>query len=1114
MISETDYEYKIDEVNHTEKNIEKCKLYDFITENKSIQRKAKSKDTNVIILDFKSNMYGFMLSLNKTNQSTFFTLLENYRRSISSDVDLGINEKQMATASGIMIDLDIYQISETELTSSLIKLAIKFIYKKIVDLFTHDEDNDNIVFAITRRESIKYDAAKEAYKNGIHILIPGVYLNKLNKKRLVESIMCNEFIDIFKGLELHSDYINDLVDTASTRVPVFFVGFPSKLKTKPYKLYKIYNVFMDKKSEVKTKNITDKFDNLNICFELSLNFSYPNSFIKPIVYKSKDETYENDILADQKDNKQIPQTDENYCLSDEQEMYNNLSVLKMHLPDSETTFNLLKMLPVEYSDKYDTWRAVMCALATENEANKHLAEYFSRKSPKFIKQKFEEDWIKIRNYVSTNPYSKGVIINMCKDVDEEKTKEIRNESISKIISDKLFSWPNNGYLGHHDFAQLLFMLFKDKFACTHENEKLIWYEFILPSDKDTKPNEIYKWRKYGASVSCPNLMNIYISTHLQVRLSIINNSLKQRMAEIKDDAQIAFYSNIIDNLQQCSRSLSNSSFKYGIIKECYSYFHNYNLTNLMDSNPLMMGVSNGVLKLGREVSLITGNHGQYIHRHTEVKYVPFNPHNPKIKLLLRTIKNCFPDDEHDAFMYIMTFLSSSLDMRDKLDILLMIGGNGKNGKSFLSELHNIVLGPYGDKISSDFLVSKSSGPENATTNKMKMLGKSYIYYSETDEGAILNMSNIKELTGGETISGRALYKDLMSFRLKVIHMLITNYFPLLNDHSHGGLRRLMSYTFKYEFVDTKDESKLSKFQKKANPNLSSWYNDVEMKEAYLSTIAWFYGKELWGKHNGIMRDVKSETIQNETIQYKHSQDNVSKFISTKLIVCPQNNNEDDINMDLEFNESQNIITLDSLITYYQNWCDSMSLSKTSKEQCRQKFLKSELENDFKTNDGVKYLKNIRVHRNKEAKLNPGEKWFSKNRKTIKQNKKTVTFDEWYDQIIYEWETEKTNSEEKTYNNSKSLYLNSIKNQGNKQIIHENINSLKESSKTLNIIKAMNKLKKHKKKTKKNSDENVSDEDMSDEGISDKDMSDEDISDEGISDEGVSDENDEESENDE
>lgn len=109
-------------------------------------------------------------------------------------------------------------------------------------------------------------------------------------------------------------------------------------------------------------------------------------------------------------------------------------------------------------------------------------------------------------------------------------------------------------------------------------------------------------------------------------------------------------------------------------------------------------------------------------------------------------------------------------------MFLCYGETGSNGKSTFLEAIRDVLGDYGDEASSELFLSTRWGQE-PTGLIAALRGRRFVASSETEEGRRIAEARVKQLTGGDTLVGRFLYRDQFSFQPTHTLWLATNNLP-------------------------------------------------------------------------------------------------------------------------------------------------------------------------------------------------------------------------------------------------------------------------------------------------------------------------------------------------
>ena len=83
-------------------------------------------------------------------------------------------------------------------------------------------------------------------------------------------------------------------------------------------------------------------------------------------------------------------------------------------------------------------------------------------------------------------------------------------------------------------------------------------------------------------------------------------------------------------------------------------------------------------------------------------------------------------------------------------------------------------------------------------------GRRFVYMQEPDVNETLNIGEMKEITGNDTIQARSLYKEPFEFTPQFKLILMCNDKPKIPSNDDGTWRRVEAVPFISRFVDPKD----------------------------------------------------------------------------------------------------------------------------------------------------------------------------------------------------------------------------------------------------------------------------------------------------------------------
>lgn len=137
-------------------------------------------------------------------------------------------------------------------------------------------------------------------------------------------------------------------------------------------------------------------------------------------------------------------------------------------------------------------------------------------------------------------------------------------------------------------------------------------------------------------------------------------------------------------------------------------------------------------------------------------------------------------------------------------------GEGRNGKSALIEIISSVLQHYIKPVESSIIVKRGKKNAGQASPELEVLdyGLRVAILSETEDGEKLNETLIKNITGYDNISYRALRQDEKSFKSEAKLVLLTNHKPKF-EFSKSMVDRLRFMAFNSRFIScsAEDEEK-------------------------------------------------------------------------------------------------------------------------------------------------------------------------------------------------------------------------------------------------------------------------------------------------------------------
>ena len=253
---------------------------------------------------------------------------------------------------------------------------------------------------------------------------------------------------------------------------------------------------------------------------------------------------------------------------------------------------------------------------------------------------------------------------------------------------------------------------------------------------------------------------------------------------------------------------------------------------------------------------------------------------PVFKKFMATI---FEGNE-DIISFVQKTVGYSLTGRGDEQCMFILNGGGANGKSTLTNIIGKLLGGYARTAASHTLMANTRA--GVGDDLMHLVGARFINVSETDRGQALAEAKIKRITGGDTITARALYGTYGTFKLDGKIWLATNNLPQIQSRDHGIFRRLRVIPFNKKFAPEDQDKTL--------PN---------KLEAELSGILnWtLEGCRQW-QAEGLN---PPQIILDQLDEYQQDMDSVGNYVAEKLDLQPEGKLQSSV-----------------LFSNYKEWCQS------------------------------------------------------------------------------------------------------------------------------------------------------------------------------------------------
>ena len=257
----------------------------------------------------------------------------------------------------------------------------------------------------------------------------------------------------------------------------------------------------------------------------------------------------------------------------------------------------------------------------------------------------------------------------------------------------------------------------------------------------------------------------------------------------------------MNDMLATTKLLKKTTTKANIMKEASELFYDKDFLNKLDKNPYLLGCNNCVIDFKEKLHR-KGKHDDYMHKSTNLTYKPleyYEKHNSQvIDEINEFFAQLFPNESLRGYMW--EHLASTLMGTNENQTFNIYTGSGANGKSKLVELMSIVLGEYKGTVPISLVTQKRTNIGSTSSEIYSLIGTRYAVMQEPSKGDKINEGIMKELTGGDPIQCRALFKDSVTFIPQFKLVVCTNTLFDIVSNDDGTWRRLRKVDFESKFT--------------------------------------------------------------------------------------------------------------------------------------------------------------------------------------------------------------------------------------------------------------------------------------------------------------------------
>ncbi len=281
----------------------------------------------------------------------------------------------------------------------------------------------------------------------------------------------------------------------------------------------------------------------------------------------------------------------------------------------------------------------------------------------------------------------------------------------------------------------------------------------------------------------------------------------------------------------------------------------------LDKDPMILGVQNGALNL-QTLQIRTQVPEDYITANAPVSF-DINAQCPQFLKFLNEITG---GDQH-LQEFLQKIFGYCLTGDTSLQALFFLWGGGANGKStFLNIMRDVLGDVLSKQCPSNTLMSQYGGHTN-TSDIARLASTRLVVASEIEEGSYFDETLIKQLTGGEAVTSRQMYKSFFEYIPKYKILIGGNHKPRIMGSDDGIWRRFYLVPFTVTIPEAQRDPLLAEKLKAELPGILNW--------ALLGGVAL--------RRNGLL---PPKAVTDACLEYRSEMDPIGDWLTDECRVDP------------------------------------------------------------------------------------------------------------------------------------------------------------------------------------------------------------------------------------
>lgn len=679
---------------------------------------------------------------------------------------------------------------------------------------------------------------RQKLKDGFHIVFPDLIVTG-DFQHLIRKKILDNAVAIFDGIGT-TNAPDDIVDQAIIDRNNWQMYGSSKPGSEAYKVTRVVGWDDNTKALIEMDAPTSQEDHLDLVPTLSMR-QVGKSAVPYRVEKAQE--------VQEFIDKVLPSMVKQKKDKIHERVFGKIRKAGVKNTASEDDFELAKILVKEClnpqrAENYDDWINLGWCLRNIDERLLTSWTEFSKNSSKYIENECQKLWYRMR----TDGLSMGTLRMWARQDNLQRYNEILDKNVNALV-DK-----SAGTQGaHYDVASVIHAMYKDRYRFITKD---VWYVY----DDDR-----HRWVRTNEALRLRMILSNEVVAKFLARAQYWNT-----MAISADDSTTRdTYDKKATQMLDIAKKLKTNGYKNGVMAECKCLFTDDKFEEKLDSHKHLLGFENGVYDLSLHI-FRDGQPDDYVSYSTGVHYIPYNPKCQEAREIEHFLAQVHVNPS--VRNYVKTILAISLDGNIKTEKFFIWTGKGGNGKSKVVELFQQAIGDYACILPISLLTQKRVQSNSAQSELERTKGRRFAVLQEPGEQEKLNIGILKELSGGDKLMVRGLFKEPIEFRPQFKMVLCCNDLPVVDGDDDGTWRRIEVTKWESKFTTNPDPNNPLHFKAdlKLNEKFEAW------AETFISMLI--------EHHKSVdPNNIKvPDEVKRETNSYKANNDTIGQFIEETM----------------------------------------------------------------------------------------------------------------------------------------------------------------------------------------------------------------------------------------